>query len=103
MDHHLRNMDNGVEREAPVRYYVMGKEEWRDSERWPPAAKMIPYYLASGSSRESGNATGSLSDTAPVAQKNSRSVLSDPENPVINKFSASGAHDYRYLAGPQTP
>jgi uncharacterized protein len=99
MDHYLRNIDNGVEREAPVRYYVMGKEEWCDSKMWPPAAKMTPYYLAGGSNRASGNAIGSLSGTAPVAQQSSSSFMSDPENPVINKFSASGAHDYRDLAG----
>ena len=99
MDHYLRGIDNGVEKESPVRYYVMGKEEWRESKTWPPAAKMTPYYLASGSNSESGDASGSLSGTAPVSQNSSSSFISDPEHPVTNKYSASGAHDYRDLAG----
>ena len=46
MDHYLKGINNGVDRESPVRYFVMGRDEWRESQTWPPpAAKMTPYYL----------------------------------------------------------
>lgn len=99
MDHYLRHIDNGVEREAPVRYYVMGKEVWRDSETWPPAVKMVPYYLTSGSKGNCSTASGSLSVMASVSKKSSSSFISDSHHPVTNKYAASGAHDYRDLAG----
>jgi putative CocE/NonD family hydrolase len=35
-DTHLRGMDTGLEKEAPVQYYTMGREEWRSSPAWPP-------------------------------------------------------------------
>jgi putative CocE/NonD family hydrolase len=35
-DQHLRGIDSGAGREAPVQYYTMGREEWRGSNTWPP-------------------------------------------------------------------
>jgi putative CocE/NonD family hydrolase len=99
MDHYLRNMDNGVEREAPARYFVMGKEAWRESQTWPPATKMTSYYLTIGSNTDSSTTRVGLAVTAPVSQKSSSSFMSDPEHPVTNKYAASGAHDYRDLVG----
>ena len=31
------NIDNGIELEPPVRYYVMGAGIWREAETFPPA------------------------------------------------------------------
>ncbi len=45
MDHFLRGMKNGDDRERPVRYFVMGDNHWRDADAWPPAAQSTPYYL----------------------------------------------------------
>lgn len=62
-DHMLKHIDNGVDREAPVRIYVMGGGDahktpegrifvgghWRDEQEWPLArAKPTPYYLHAG-------------------------------------------------------
>jgi uncharacterized protein len=59
-DHWLKGIDNGVEREAPVRIYVMGGGDahktaegrvfvgghWRDEHEWPLArARPSPYFL----------------------------------------------------------
>ena len=37
-DQHLRGVETGASREAPVQYYTMGvgREEWRGSSTWPP-------------------------------------------------------------------
>jgi hypothetical protein len=62
-DHWLKGADNGVEREAPVRLYVMGGGDahktaegrvfvgghWRDEQQWPLSrARATPYYLHGG-------------------------------------------------------
>jgi hypothetical protein len=92
MDHYLKGVDNGVDREKPVRYFVMGNDDWHDSEVWPPAAHRVPLFLAAGHS----NAL-SLSRFAPQGQAYTE-FQSDPANPVVNEYSSSGAHDYRKLA-----
>lgn len=54
-DHYLKGIDNGVERESAVRYYVMGPvgepggpgNEWRTAADWPLPATSTPYYLRS--------------------------------------------------------
>src|SRR5581483_5682275 len=81
--------------EKPVRYYVMGANEWREGQSWPPAAKNTPYYLKSAD-KSGESPAGSLSAEAPGQSK--IAFVSDPENPVVNKYANSGGHDYRELA-----
>jgi putative CocE/NonD family hydrolase len=94
MDHYLRDSANGVEQEKPVRYFAMGENHWREADAWPPAAKVASYYLVSP---KSGEFRGDLSADAPREKKAFGSFVSDPAKPVINSYSASGAHDYRTL------
>ena len=51
MDHYLKGIDNGVEREKPVRYFVMGRIEWRESDVWPPATRHDGVLLGAGGRR----------------------------------------------------
>jgi hypothetical protein len=96
MDHYLRGVDNGVDREAPVRAYVMGEEAWRDAATWPPpTARPQTLYL-----RGAGDATTgrSLAPTPPAEHSSASHFVSDPLDPVIDPFAlAPGAHDYRDL------
>lgn len=95
MDHYLRGLNNnGVHHTHPVRYFVMGTNQWRDSDLWPPVADRTPYYLAAGIA-ETG--TGKIHKQLPSKQEAASSFLSDPGNPVRNIYSNSGAHDYREL------
>jgi putative CocE/NonD family hydrolase len=98
MDHYLKGIDNGVDTESPVRYFVMGRDEWRESKTWPPAAKLTPYYLFSGSNGDTAQGKRSLSTAIPRISESSNTFLSDPQQPVKNIYSSSGAHDYRELA-----
>src|SRR5260370_19525944 len=44
----LKGEANGVEKEKPVKIFVMGKNEWREEDDWPLArAKNTKYYLHS--------------------------------------------------------
>jgi len=95
MDHYLRGMDNGVEKEKAVRYFVMGRNQWRDADTWPPPFRPREYYLAPPVSNEP---TGTLMREPPPQHAPGLSFTSDPARPVVNDFDGSGAHDYRKLA-----
>ncbi len=47
-DHWLKGIDTGIMQEAPVRYFVMGANEWRHGADWPlPETQWTRLYLAS--------------------------------------------------------
>ena len=100
MDHYLKGIDNGVAREKQVRYFVMGRNQWRDSDRWPPIAREMPVFLAPETPvPEAGSARSGRLQTTPFDNKSSFSeFVSDPATPVVNPYDSSGAHDYRKLA-----
>jgi putative CocE/NonD family hydrolase len=95
MDHYLKGTDNGVDREKPVRYFVMGSNQWQDADQWPPAAREMPAFLAPASD---GTSSGRLQTTPFDNQDSFSEFVSDPSNPVVNMYDSSGAHDYRKLA-----
>jgi putative CocE/NonD family hydrolase len=86
-DRWLKGIDNGVDREPPVRIYVMGGGDahrtpegrvfvgghWRDEREWPLArTRPTTYYL---------HANGSLDTTAPL-RESPVSYEFDPRHPV---------------------
>lgn len=96
MDHYLRGINNGVEREKPVRLFVMGENRWRNEESWPPPeAKPSSFYLAGAGPEKKG---GTLAAAAPSGEEFSV-FTSDPAHPVVDTFAGKlGAHDFRELA-----
>jgi putative CocE/NonD family hydrolase len=97
MDHYLRGTDNGVNREAPVRLFVMGTNTWRDERQWPlQRAKATTLYLAADSATDRA---GKLSSISGTSKAKISSLLSDPAHPVSDPYDAYGAHDYRALVG----
>ncbi|NNF11932.1 MAG: CocE/NonD family hydrolase [Gemmatimonadetes bacterium] len=98
-DHWLRGVENGVDREPTVQYFVMGGGSgrknsdgrldhggrWRSADDWPiPAAVDTPFYLTE---------EGTLSIEAPIASEASLSYRYDPDDPVpsIGGTITSGA------------
>lgn len=90
LDHYVRGVDNGVDKEKRVHYFVMGSNQWRDADSWPPAASARQYYLSS--------AGHLLALSASPGGKGYASFTSDPNDPVTNRYASSGAHDYRDLS-----
>jgi len=87
-NHWLKNIENGVEKEAPVKIFVMGGSSeartaeglhlhggvWRDEREWPLArTRFTPSYL---------HADGTLSPERPRETKSWTSYDFDPRNPV---------------------
>ena len=99
MDRWVRGIDNGVDREKPVRVFVMGDNRWREADAWPiPGTHAETLYFAPARSSKKGS-RGVLSERKPAAARASSSFRSDPANPVTDPFvGKSGAHDYRALA-----
>ena len=95
MDHYLKGADNGVDREKPVRYFVMGRNQWRDADQWPPTARETSAFLAPASD---GSSTGRLQSSRFDNPDSFSEFVSDPSEPVVNVYDSSGAHDYRKLA-----
>jgi putative CocE/NonD family hydrolase len=95
MDHYLKGIENGVEREKPVRYFVMGANQWRDSDVWPPPAQTTQFFLAPAAR---GARVGGLAAKPAGGGESFSEFISDPANPVVNEYESSGAHDYRKLA-----
>ncbi|MFO0904312.1 MAG: CocE/NonD family hydrolase [Pirellulales bacterium] len=96
-DHHLKGVDNGVDRDPTVRYYVMGPvgepgglgNEWRTANDWPLPAKATAYYLQAG---------GKLPTTAPPVdgELDRTTFRADPLHPnSIPGLAFPGAADAR--------
>jgi len=69
-DHLLKGEANGVENEKPVKIFVMGRNEWRGENEWPPArAKNTRYYLHSAGGANGLGGNGTLSTAAPAQEK----------------------------------
>lgn len=94
-DHYLKGKDTGVEREPPVRYYVMGAvgeanapgNVWRQADDFPPSSTPTTYFL---------QANGGLGLSAPRGEEASTSYVSDPLHPMeIPGTGFPGAKDAR--------
>jgi putative CocE/NonD family hydrolase len=93
MDRYVRGLDH-TPAGAPVRYFVMGRNEWRNAEAWPPAAVTTTYYLK----RSAASDHAGLTRVARPPHAIPSTFVSDPNLPVVNQFQAAGPHDYRALA-----
>jgi putative CocE/NonD family hydrolase len=94
MDRYVRD-DRTVQPADAVRYFVMGDNQWKSSDTWPPRGRDTIYYFSSG-----GEAPrrGGLTPIAPTGADASSTFQSRPDDPVINPYESAGAHDYRRLA-----
>lgn len=81
-DYWLKGEANGLDDELPVKIFVMGANQWRDTEDWPlPATTYRPLYLHSGGRANSLHGDGSLSWTPPAAEPPD-SYRYDPHDPT---------------------
>ncbi len=97
MDRCLRNVDNVVDREKPVRLFVMGNNAWRDEDSWPlTRAKETSYYL---NGESAASRVGTLNSALLAPSAHTSEFVSEPSHPLADPYTAYGAHDYRAFAG----
>jgi putative CocE/NonD family hydrolase len=81
-DRRLKGIDNGIDREPPVRLFVMGENVWRGENEWPLArTAWTKFYLHSGGRANSLFGDGVLSADPPGDESPDRFDY-DPESPV---------------------
>jgi putative CocE/NonD family hydrolase len=103
-DHWLRELDNGVDSEPPVRIFVMGANRWRLATGWPlPDTEWQEWFLHSHGRANSLRGDGTVSPQPPESEAPD-SYIYDPRNPVPTRggglccnsiFSFGGAFDQR--------
>jgi len=81
-DYWLKGLDNGVDREPAVRYFVMGAGRWRSASTWPPEElEEAIYYLSSDGEAGRADGTGLLRLEAP-GEEPCDAYTYDPHDPV---------------------
>ena len=81
-DHFLKGIDNGITSQPKVRVYLMGANEWRTYDAWPPpAARYVSYYLESEGKANTAYGDGKLSTEQPAAERTDAFTY-DPLRPV---------------------
>ena len=92
-DQRLKGIDTGVDEEAPIKLFVMGKNTWRDEYEWPlERTEWTKFYLSSA-----GNAVddgGSLHPEIKTSDQTSDSFIYDPGNPVPSLGSQYQTYDF---------
>lgn len=82
LDHYVRGVANGAERDPAVEYFATGRNQWRRESAWPPAdAREVRYYLRGGGRARSAAGDGVLSRDAPGEEPPDQFEY-DPANPV---------------------
>jgi putative CocE/NonD family hydrolase len=83
-DRWLKGKENGLESEPPVRYFVMGSNEWRVAEDWPPSDVTYRrlYFNPQRSGSSSSLNDGTLSWDLPESGAPPQSYRHDPNDPV---------------------
>src|SRR5438105_4463627 len=104
-DHWLKGIDNGITREAPLRLFVMGINQWRDEHEWPLArTEWQDWFLHSGGRANTLLGDGALDTQAPGANEAPDQFIYDPDYPVPSKGGCNccsphivpwGAYDQR--------
>lgn len=114
-DHWLKEIDTGLLREPRVRYFMMGANEWRAADEWPPAnTQSQRWYLHAATSHVAGELPrGHLSLDKPAARSRAHKFTYDPAHPVPTvggntlysgvKRTATGEEnpDFSLTAGPR--
>jgi putative CocE/NonD family hydrolase len=87
-DYWLKGKATGVDKDAPVKIFVMGANQWRDEQEWPPArAKAHTLHLHSSGKASAPTGDGSLVMESPDA--GSDSYRYDPNDPVPTLWGAA--------------
>lgn len=81
-DHFLKGIDNGFDKTAPVRIFVIGDNDFREEQEWPLArTEFTNYYLHSNGKANTLHGDGALDPNNPEDEPHDTYIY-DPRNPV---------------------
>jgi len=99
-DYWIKGLDNGMDREPAVRYFVMGSAKWKSASTWPPEGMQeAVYYLSSKGDAGQVEGSGLLTEQQP-GEEPCDVYIYDPRNPVPTLWSPqlfTAASDRRRL------
>lgn len=82
-DYWLKGLDNGLASEAPVKLFVMGRNEWVYEREYPLARTQYrPLYFSSGGRANSDHGDGRLTWDKPTSAAAPDRFRYDPDDPV---------------------
>ena len=82
-DYWLKEIDNGIAEEPPIRIFVMGDNRWRLEKEWPLArTRWKDYYLNSSGQANTLHGDGTLRLEPPSEKSASDQFVYDPAAPV---------------------
>ena len=107
-DHWLKGLNNGLASEAPVKLFVMGRNEWVYEREYPLArTDYRPLYFSSGGKANTAAGDGRLTWTKPAGASPTDQFRYDPNDPVpsvggnncCGTPTAAGPQDQRPIEG----
>jgi uncharacterized protein len=82
-DRFLKNIDNGVETEPAVQYYMVGANQWEKAEKWPPEQAVYKNaYIHSSGNAKTSSGDGKLDFTTAEDEPYDTYVF-DPKDPAL--------------------
>jgi len=82
-DYWLKDIQNGIDKEPPIKIYVMGANRWRDEHEWPLArTEFTSFYITSRGKANSALGDGRLGTARPSEDSPPDRFTYDPEHPV---------------------
>jgi putative CocE/NonD family hydrolase len=82
-DRWLKGNLHAIDSLPRIQYYVIGRNEWRSSDRWPVAAmRETAYYLRSDGQANTSKGNGRLGLERPSAGERADTFTYDPADPV---------------------
>jgi putative CocE/NonD family hydrolase len=109
-DSRLKEIDNGLDREPPVKLFVMGRNEWVLEHEYPLArTNYRPLYFASAGRANTDKGDGRLTWEKPTGASTADRFRYDPHDPVpsvggnncCGTPTAAGPRDQRTIEGRQ--
>ncbi|MHC4541741.1 MAG: CocE/NonD family hydrolase, partial [Planctomycetota bacterium] len=88
-DYWLKSVQNGVDKDAPVRIFIMGDNRWRDEQSWPlQRAKEKIFFITSEGHANTTRGGGRIVSQKPD-QSTTDQYVYDPNDPVPTPFDSS--------------
>jgi putative CocE/NonD family hydrolase len=82
-DRWLKGVNNGITKEPPVTLFVMGPNEWRSYQNWPPEGVTFERWFLSSKAGANGlSGDGGLGESLPLDTAPLDSFTFDPMDPV---------------------
>ncbi|MCC5936889.1 MAG: CocE/NonD family hydrolase [Lunatimonas sp.] len=99
-DYHLKGIQNGIDKEKPVRIFYMGENQWRHEDDWPiPRTSYRELYLTGVSPANTLRGGGKLSFEKP-SRAGTDTYTYDPNHPVMT-YGGNNCCGTPTVAGPK--